>query len=63
MLIGGGKRSNYPALLLFLAGGALSVPAIYDAAKGAGHYIVLPAAAILLMVAGCVLVMARVERE
>ena len=58
MLIGGGARQNYAALLLFLAGGVASGVAVYYTQIG-GRWAVPTAVSLLLMLAGCGLVAAR----
>jgi hypothetical protein len=55
MLIGGGTRQNYAALLLFLAGGVASGVAVYYTLIG-GRWGWPTALALLLMMAGSALV-------
>ncbi|HZT57794.1 MAG TPA: hypothetical protein VFA21_04125 [Pyrinomonadaceae bacterium] len=58
MTIGGGERSNYPGLILFLAGLVVGAFAIYGGATGttSGPQ---TAGAIILTAAGCALIAAR----
>ena len=58
MLIGGGMRQNYVALLLFLAGSAASGVAVYYTQIG-GRWMLPTAASLVLMLLACVLVAAR----
>ena len=58
MLIGGGVRQNYAALLLFLAGGVASGVAVYYTQIG-GRWGWPTALALLLMCAGSALVAAK----
>ncbi|HKY03680.1 MAG TPA: hypothetical protein VJQ56_02255 [Blastocatellia bacterium] len=44
---GDGSTPNYPALLLFLAGGALSGASVYDSVRRGGSYVALLIAALL----------------
>ncbi len=60
MLIGGGTKSNYAALLLFLAGCVASGVAVYYTQIG-GRWALPTALALLLMLAGSALVAARKE--
>jgi len=60
MLIGGGTRQNYAALLLFLAGGAASGVAVYYTQIG-GRWGLPTVLALLLMIAGSALVALKKE--
>jgi hypothetical protein len=60
MLIGGGTRQNYAALLLFLAGGVASGVAVYYTQTG-GHWGLPTALALLLLCAGSALVALKKE--
>lgn len=62
MKIGDGKTQNYTALLLFLAGGVVAGVAVYYSQIG-GRWALATAVSIVLMLAGCGLIMARVEQE
>ena len=58
MLIGGGTRQNYAALLLFLAGGVASAVAVYYTQVG-GRWGWPTVLALLLMCAGSALVASK----
>jgi hypothetical protein len=58
MISGGGKKQNYTALLLFLAGTAASGVAVYYAMIG-GRWVIPTALSLLLMFAGMGLVAAK----
>lgn len=58
MLIGGGTKQNYAALLLFAAGLAASAVAVYMTQVG-GRWGLPTALALLLMLAGSALVAAK----
>jgi hypothetical protein len=60
VIIGSGKTQNYFALLLFLAGGCASGVAVYYS-QIAGRWLVPTVLALLLMLAGSVLVAAKKE--
>ena len=62
MLIGGGAKQNYAALLLFLAGCVASGVAVYYTQIG-GRWGLPTALALLFMCAGSVLVALRKEEE
>jgi hypothetical protein len=62
MIIGGGSTRNYTALMLFVAGMIASAVAVYYSQVG-GRWGLPTALALLLMLAGCVLVMISVEHE
>lgn len=62
MKIGDGSTPNYPALLLFLAGMVAAGVAVYYSQVG-GRWAPVTAISLLLMLAGCGLVMVRVEHE
>ena len=57
MVIGGGQRRNYAALVLFLAGGAAGV-AVYYTQIG-GRWAVPTVLSLVLMLVACGLVAAR----
>ena len=60
MLIGGGKKQNYAALLLFAAGLVASGVAVYFTQVG-GRWLPPTALALLCMIAGSALVAAKRE--
>jgi hypothetical protein len=60
VLIGGGKRQNYTALVLFLAGMAASGLAVYYTQIG-GRWMIPTVLSLLLMFAGAGLVAAKKE--
>ena len=58
MVIGGGQRQNYAALVLFLAGGAAAGVAVYYTQVG-GRWAVPTVLSLVLMLLACGLVAAR----
>jgi hypothetical protein len=60
MLIGGGTKQNYAALLLFVAGLVASAVAVYYTQIG-GRWLLPTALALIFMLAGSALVAARKE--
>jgi hypothetical protein len=61
-LIGGGKTQNYTALLLFLAGVAVSGVAVYYSQIG-GRWVIPAALSLLLAFAGMGLVAAKKDES
>jgi hypothetical protein len=63
IFIGDGSTPNYPALILFLAGGVLGGLAVFDSVRRGGSYVALLATALLCAVVSFALIVMKGRKK
>jgi asparagine N-glycosylation enzyme membrane subunit Stt3 len=63
IFVGDGSTANYPALVLFMAGGVLGGIAVYDTVRRGSNYIAFLAAAFLCAFVAFALIMKKGSKK